>query len=272
MNCNHLQFIDLSYKFNNETLYWGTSTRFQHKLVYEGPLLANNVSYYSAYDYSGAEHGGTHMDAPIHFAEGKWSVDQIPPEKLVGEAVVVNISVKSAADRNARLTVDDLEKWESEHGAIPKGSILFVFNDWGKHWPSYEKYFGTATKIASLYRFPGIHEDAATWLVANRDINGVGIDTPSIDYGKSKSYPTHQILFKKNIFGLENVANLDKLPATGYIVYALPMNIEGGSGGPVRILATMKSTTNRAGINFSTSCGIFAVMVVAIALLHVNLA
>jgi kynurenine formamidase len=151
-NC---KWIDLSYTFNNETMYWGTSTRFQHKVVFEGQLSAN-ITYYSAYDYSAAEHGGTHLDAPIHFSKGKWSVDDIPPEKLVGEAIVVNISVKSATNRNAQLTVDDLKKWEDEHGTIPKGSILFVFNDWGKHWPSYEKYFGTSTKNASLYSFPGI--------------------------------------------------------------------------------------------------------------------
>ena len=154
-NCN---WIDLSYTFNNETMYWGTSERFQHKLVHEGSVVANNVTlipYYTAYDYGGAEHGGTHLDAPIHFVNGTWSVDEIPAEKLVGDAVVVNISAKSAADRNAQLTVDDLEKWEGEHGRIPDGSILLVFSDWGKYWPSYENYFGTSTKNSSLYRFPG---------------------------------------------------------------------------------------------------------------------
>ena len=152
------KWIDLSYAFDNETLYWGDSTRFQHKLVYEGPLTAaNNVTipYYLAFDFTAAEHGGTHMDAPIHFAKGKWSVDQIPIENLVGDAVVVNISAKSASDRNAQLTVDDLTKWEDEHGTIPDKSILFVFSDWGKYWPSYEKYFGTSTTNSSLYRFPG---------------------------------------------------------------------------------------------------------------------
>ena len=154
-NC---KWIDLSYAFNNETMYWGNSIRFHHKLIHEGPVIANNVTlipYYTAYEISTAEHGGTHMDAPIHFAKGTWSIDQIPVEKLVGDAVVVDISAKSAADRNAQLTVDDLEKWEDEHGAIPDGSILFVFCDWGKYWTSYEKYFGTSTKNTSLYRFPG---------------------------------------------------------------------------------------------------------------------
>ena len=157
-NC---KWIDLSYTFNNETLHWGNTTRFQHKLVHEGPLPdPNNVSatvvpYFLLYDYGGSEHAGTHMDAPIHFAEGKWSVDEIPAENLVGDAVVVNISSKSAADRNTRLTVDDLKKWEDKHGAIPDGSILFVFSGWGKYWPSNRKYFGTSTKNVLLYRFPG---------------------------------------------------------------------------------------------------------------------
>ena len=152
-------WIDLSYVFNNETMYWGDSARFQHKLVYEGPLKEKNITlvpYFSSYDYSSAEHGGTHLDAPVHFAEGKWSVDEIPAENLVGDAVVVNISAKSAADRNAEVTVDDLKMWESKHGTIPNGSILFVFTGWGKYWTNYGKYFGTSTKNASLYRFPGI--------------------------------------------------------------------------------------------------------------------
>lgn len=156
-NC---KLIDLSYGFDSGTLYWGTSTRFQHKLLHDGSVTdVNNkttIPYYTAFDYGAAEHGGTHIDAPLHFAKGKWSVDQIPVEHLVGDAVVVNISSKSASDRNAQLTVDDLTKWEGKHGAIPDRSILFVFSDWGKHWPSYEKYFGTSTTNTSLYRFPGI--------------------------------------------------------------------------------------------------------------------
>ena len=155
-NC---KWIDLSYTFNNETLYWGNTTRFQHKLVHKGPIPgASNATlapYFLLYDYSASEHAGTHMDAPIHFAEGKWSVDEIPPENLVGDAVVVNISSKSASDRDARLNVSDLKEWEAEHGAIPDGSILFVYTGWGKYWPNNTEYFGTSAKNAAFYTFPG---------------------------------------------------------------------------------------------------------------------
>ncbi|XP_028404727.1 uncharacterized protein LOC114527269 [Dendronephthya gigantea] len=266
-------WIDLSYVFNNETMSWGDTTRFQHELVFEGPLKANNVTlvpYYTGYDYSSSEHAGTHLDSPVHFAEGKWSVDEIPAENLVGDAVVVNISAKAAKDRNAEVTVDDLRKWEREHGTIPVGSILFVFTGWGKYWTNYEKYFGTNTKNTSLYRFPGIHKDAATWLVNDRNIKAVGIDTPSIDYGKATSYPTHQILYAKNIYGLENVANLDQLPVTGAIVYALPMKIGRGSGAPVRILATIKKKSNEPnGVGNIWSSGLFVVVLVTLGMLAV---
>ena len=178
-NC---KWIDLSYTFDNETLHWGNLTAFEHKLVHEGPILtAKNetiVPYYSSYDYGGSEHAGTHLDAPIHFAKGTWSVDQIPTEKLVGEAVVVDISAKSALDRNSQLTIDDLKKWEGKHGSIPAGSILFVYTGWGKYWPNSKKYFGTSTKNASKYRFPGREPLRTTLLTSNsmtRDSNSVFI-------------------------------------------------------------------------------------------------
>ena len=154
-NC---KWIDLSYTFNNETLHWANTTEFQLKLVHEGPYPDANptmVPYLLMYDFSGAEHAGTHMDAPIHFAEGKWAVDEIPPENLVGDAVVVNISSKSASDRDARLNVSDLKEWEAEHGAIPDGSILFAYSGWGKYWQNSTRYFGTRKEDALYYTFPG---------------------------------------------------------------------------------------------------------------------
>lgn len=148
------EWIDLSHVFDNTTISWGSSTSFQHNVVHKGKL-SDEIPYYSAFDITTAEHSGTHLDAPIHFAEGKWSVDQIPPEKLVGQAIVVSISAKASNDRDAQLTVADLQKWEMKHGRIPNDSILLVLTGWGKFWPNYEKYMGTSTKNTSLYRFPG---------------------------------------------------------------------------------------------------------------------
>ena len=146
----------MSHVFDNTTIYWGTSTRFHHKLLHRGRF--HHIPYYSAFDIEAAEHGGTHIDAPIHFAEGKWSLDEIPPEKLVGQAIVVNISAKASKDRNAQLTIADLKKWEENNGRIPDDSILLVFTGWGKYWPDYKTYMGTNTKNSSLYRFPGMTE------------------------------------------------------------------------------------------------------------------
>lgn len=256
------QWIDMSYVYDNTTISWGDATKFQHKVIVQGKV-SNEIPYLSMFDIETAEHAGTHLDAPIHFSKGKWAVDQIPPEKFIGDAVVVNISVKASKDRNAVLTVDDLTKWEEENGAIPDDSILFVFTGWGKYWPDYEKYMGTATTNTSLYRFPGIHQNASQWLVDNRKVEGVGIDTASIDYGKSHNFISHQILFSKNIYGLENVANLDKLPSTGATIYAFPMKVGDGSGAPVRIMASInkKTEANSGGIS---SFSVFVLVILAV--------
>lgn len=150
--------IDLSYVFDNETMYWGNNKRFNHPVVFDGPLKDGNetiVPYLSIYEYEAAEHGGTHMDAPIHFARGKWTLDVIPIENFIGDAVVVNISIKASTNRSAQLTVQDLKDWESVYGAIPNDCIMFVFTGYGKYWLNNEKYFGTNTTNPSLYTFPG---------------------------------------------------------------------------------------------------------------------
>ena len=154
-NC---EWIDLSYTYNSdETLTWGPFTRFQKKPIWNGPIKIGNatIPYFTISDITTSEHAGTHMDAPVHVVKGKWSVDQIPTKNLVGDAVVVDISAKSANDSNAQMTVDDLKKWEHENGPIPVGSILFVFTGWGKFWPNMKNYLGTDTNDTSLYRFPG---------------------------------------------------------------------------------------------------------------------
>lgn len=195
--------------------------------------------YYSAYDISGGEHGGTHLDAPNHFAEGKWTTDEIPIDRLTGQAIKIDISSKAAQNPDAQLMPSDLEAWEKKHGKIPDDVILLVFTNWGKYWPDKKKYLGTDTDDISALHFPGIHADASRWLVKNRNIKLVGIDTASIDYGQSKLFESHQILYKENIPGLENIANMDQLPVKGFTVYAAPMFISGGSGGPCRVFALL---------------------------------
>ncbi|XP_048581663.1 isatin hydrolase [Nematostella vectensis] len=182
----------------------------------------------------------THIDAPIHFAENKWALDEIPLDTLIGDAVVVDMKAKVANDSDAQLMPSDLEAWERQHGRIPDDSILLLNTGWGKYWPDPKRYLGTDTLNTSLLHFPGMHPDAAKWLVDNRKIKMFGIDTPSLDYGQSVKFQTHVTLFTQNIPGLENVANLDKLPTKGAVVYAAPMFIAGGSGGPCKVFATIK--------------------------------
>ncbi len=231
-------WLDLSYDYSSETIYWPTSEPFRFDTVFAGHTEAG--FYYTAYQFCSAEHGGTHMDAPIHFSEGKKSVDQLPIEQLVGPAVVIDVSTRALRNPDYLVSVDDIRLWESSHGKLADGQIVLLKTGYGQFWPDAEKYMGTAERgpeaVAKLH-FPGLAPAAATWLVENRNIRMIGLDTPSIDYGQSTLYESHQILFEANISALENVANLDKLPLQGAYVIALPMKIKDGSGGPVRIAA-----------------------------------
>jgi kynurenine formamidase len=232
-------WIDLSYEYSPETIYWPTARRFELQIESAGRTAAGY--YYAANNFSTSEHGGTHLDAPRHFAEGKWSSEQIPLERLVGPAVVVDVTA-AAANPDYQITPDVLEAWERANGSIPDGAIVLFRTGWGRHWPDSAKYLGTsktgAEAVAELH-FPGIHPDTARRLVARGTIDAVGIDTASIDYGQSKNFDTHQILFAANIPAFENVAQLDQVPARGSFVIALPMKIRGGSGGPLRIVAVV---------------------------------
>ena len=236
------EWIDLSYAFSEETVYWPTEDGFQFDTVSYGPTPGGY--FYSAFAFASAEHGGTHLDAPIHFSEGRLATDQIPLDALIGPAVVVDVSEQigegAGANPDYEVTPGDFEAWEESFGAIPDGSILLVRTGWGARYGDREAYLGTAMtgpEAVPQLHFPGIHPDAARWLLDNRSITAVGIDTPSIDYGQSTLFETHQILYGADLPGFENVASLDRLPPTGAYVVALPMKIEGGSGGPLRIVA-----------------------------------
>ena len=233
-------WIDLSYDFSDQTLYWPTANGFKLDTAFKGVTPAG--FYYEAYNYCGAEHGGTHLDAPVHFAKGKWATDEIPLEKLTGEAVVIDVSVKALKDPDYLITVADIEAWEKANGKLPEDIILFFRTGYGSFYPDAKKYLGTDEKgpdaVAKLH-FPAIHPDAAAWLVRDRKIKAVGLDVASVDYGQSKDFKTHQILYEQNIPGFENVANLEQLPVKGAYIIALPMKIKGGSGGPLRIIAAV---------------------------------
>ena len=232
------KWIDLTHEFSHETIYWPTSETFNLETVYKGQT--KNGYYYSSFNYRAAEHGGTHIDAPIHFAYGKNTVDQIPVEQLIGTAIVIDVSKHALIDRDYQVSVDDFKSWEEKFGKIEDATIVLLMTGYGKYWPNRSKYMGTnerGKQAVSNLHFPGLHPDAAKWIVENRNIKAIGLDTPSIDFGQSKLFESHQILFEHNIPAFENVANLDKLPPKGSTVIALPMKIKGGSGGPLRIIA-----------------------------------
>jgi kynurenine formamidase len=232
------KLVDLTYTFDERTVYWPTEDGFQ---LEEGPHgLTPQGYFYAANRFSTAEHGGTHMDAPIHFAEGRLTADQVPLAALVGPAVVVDVSKAAADDRDYRLRVEDLERWEAKYGRIPDGAIVLLRSGWGRYWPDKLSYIGTDQKgdVANLH-FPGFSKEAAEWLIAQRTIDAIGVDTPSIDHGPSKDFIVHQIVNGANKPAFENVANLDHLPEHGATVIALPMKIGDGSGAPARIIAVL---------------------------------
>ena len=185
-----------------------------------------------------AEHGGTHCDAPSHFAEGSLRIHQLPVERFCSEAVVIDISHKAKANPDAQLTLDDVLQFEKLHGKLPKGAYLFMHSGWDKKWYDIGEVLGNKVNYSELH-FPGIHPELAYWLVSQRNINAVGVDTPSIDFGPSSQFESHRILYKAKLFGMENVKNLGKLPPTGSMVYAFPMHIHDGSGAPCRIIAAL---------------------------------
>jgi kynurenine formamidase len=202
--------IDLSYAFDSATVYWPTAETFHLEKDFEG--TTEQGYYYSAYRYSAAEHGGTHIDAPVHFAKGRNTVDEIPLMQLMGSGIVVDVTKQCDKNPDYLITASDFKDWEQRNGKIANGTIVLLRTGFGKFYPDRKKYLGTeergAGAVANLH-FPGLHPDAARWLSRNRNIKAIGLDTASIDYGQSKLFESHRTLFANDIPAFENVANLD---------------------------------------------------------------
>ena len=232
--------VDLTHAFDVNSVYWPTAQPFKLETDFEG--MTEKGYFYSAYRYSAAEHGGTHLDSPVHFAKGRYTVDEIPLQQLMGAAIVIDVTTQCAANPDYLVSVADFENWERRNGRIPQGTIVLLRTGFGKFYPDRRKYLGTderGDQAVSKLHFPGLDPAAARWLTQNRSIKAIGLDTASIDHGQSTLFESHRILFEKNIPAFENVANLDQLPSRGFSVIALPMKIKGGSGGPLRIVAIL---------------------------------
>jgi kynurenine formamidase len=237
INLARLELVDLSHAFGPNTLYWPTSpTAFRLDTLAAG--LTPGGFYYSAFTFSTPEHGGTHLDAPVHFHEGGLTADRIPLEKLIAPAVVIDVSSQASRDPDYRLTIADVEAFERENGVIVAGTMVLLKTGWSERWGDRKAYFGDDTpNDASKLHFPGYGADAARLLVEERRVIALGVDSPSVDYGPSQDYPVHRIAAPAGVPNFENLTNLNRLPPTGAVVAALPMKIEGGSGAPLRAVA-----------------------------------
>ena len=232
-------WIDLTYPFDANTVYWPSDTLgFMMDTVFYG--MTDQDYFYAAFSFCSAEHGGTHLDAPVHFAEGMKSVEALTLDQLIGRTIIVDVSTKALEDRDYLIGIEDFLEWENEHGPLPEESIILLRTGYGKFWPDREDYLGTSrigSEAVTYLHFPGLDPDAALWLTSERNIKAIGLDTPSIDYGQSGTFESHRILFADDIPVFENLANLDKLPILGAWIVALPMSISGGSGAPLRAVA-----------------------------------
>lgn len=237
MGIQHAEIVDLTWPFDQQTLYWPNSpSAFELKELAHG--MTPGGYFYASNLFCAPEHGGTHLDAPIHFAEHGLTADKIPLRQLIAPAVVIDVASKATANPDYRLTAEDIRAWEARNGVIEAGTIVLLRTGWGKRYPNRKEYFGDDRPGATdKLHFPSYGEDAARILVAERHAAALGIDTASIDYGQSTDFIVHRVAMAQNVPGFENVANLERLPERGATVIALPMKIGGGSGGPLRIVA-----------------------------------
>jgi kynurenine formamidase len=231
--------VDLTHPFDENTIYWPTSpSAFELKKLADGQTPGG--WFYRSNALCTPEHGGTHLDAPSHFAKDAQAADQIPVRRLIAPAAVIDVRAQAAKNADYRLSLADVKAWEKAHGPIPAGTIVLLRTGWSARWPNRKAYLGDDTAgDASKLHFPSYGEEAARYLVAERQVAALGVDTASIDYGASKDFVVHVVANGANVFGLENVANLEALPEWGAWVVALPMKIAGGSGGPLRIVALL---------------------------------
>ncbi len=225
--------LDLTHSMSEQSPTWDSSEK------YTATATANYDQHgFYARELTMPEHFGTHIDAPAHYARGLWTVDQIPTERLVRPLVVINVSAQAKANPDYQLSVDDIARWEDEHGHIPQGAVVLMRTGWGNRWNNV-KAFRNADPQGVMH-FPGFSAEAAEFLVNARFVVGIGTDTASVDPGNSQDFPVHQYCSRHSVYHLENVANLEITPEAGATLVVAPAKFEGGSGAPARLLAMLK--------------------------------
>jgi kynurenine formamidase len=228
----HLKIVDLTWPLNSQGAFWPGDNYQPFELRTIATIERNGVL---SKAFSMAEHQGTHIDAPNHFAVGRPSVDAIPPADLFAQGVVIDVSHSAAEDGDYRLSLEDIQAWEHRHGQIPRQAVVLLSTGRGQYFMDPPRYRGADDK--GRMHFPGFSAAAVQFLLDKREIRGIGIDTLSNDYGLSRDFAVHHLVANAGRYGLENLANLDKLPARGFYLFAAPIKIENGSGGPTRVLA-----------------------------------
>lgn len=227
------EIVDLTHAYGPDTVYWPTDKKgFTKTTAFEG---MREDGWYAAFEIATAEHGGTHLDAPYHFDAGGDKTADVPLSRLIAPAAVIDVTAKAAADRLYRATPADVLAFEADHGKIAPGTIVLLKTGWSQYWPDAEAYLGGSDPAALA--FPSFGADAARFLIEERRVAALGIDAASTDYGPSTDFPAHRAMGASNTPGLENLDNLGLLPPKGAYIIALPMKIEGGSGGPLRAVA-----------------------------------
>lgn len=233
------QILDMTYAYDNASIYWPNAKGFN--LTPESAGINDKGYWYAANFYSASEHGGTHADAPLHFAQNGRTIDQVPLSEWIGPAVVIDVRDQCARNRDYLLTVADILNWENRYGRIPEGAWVIMYTGIDtQYYPDPVQVLGTDRKgltAIPYLSFPGFSKESAEFLTTERKIHGIALDTPSIDYGKSQDFPVHRVICGADRLGLENIANLDKLPPSGAMLYVIPMDIRGGTGAPARVFA-----------------------------------
>jgi kynurenine formamidase len=228
------KIVDLTHALNEKNPYWPGDKYEPFRLRTIATLEKDGVL---SKAFSMPEHCGTHLDAPNHFEKDQPSVDKIELKDLFAPGVVIDVSAEATRDADFLLEPAHVEAWEARHGRVPEGAVVFLYTGWSRFWTNYMRY-KNEDPLGKLH-FPGYSKAAAELLVRDRKARGLGIDTLSIDRGLSRDFAAHHVVNGAGRYALENVANLDRLPATGFHVVVAPLKIETGSGGPARILAIL---------------------------------